>query len=161
MSMLNKVKRINRNRLMIAGLQKNHVATDTVLVDGVPVPQNQLVATFQASSDAADATAAAEVAYHKAVADEDAANAKADTTFTSLKEYFLVVNKSTPLVLNDYGLEPVVKSPPTVATKAAAVVKLRATRAARGTKGKKQAAAIKALPAASPAPALPPATSKS
>jgi phage-related minor tail protein len=152
---MNKVNRINRNRLMIAGLDKNYTAKQTVLVDGVATLQPQVIAVLQAPSDAADVTAAAEAAYHKAVADENAANAAADATFLSLKNYFLLVNKKTPEVLADYGLEPVVKKVPTAATKAAAAVKQQATRAARGTKGPKQRKAITASAAPAPAPATP------
>lgn len=147
-----KIERINRNRQMIAGLQKNYTTKQTVLVDGVATPQPQVVAVLQASNDAADATTAAEAAYHKAVADEDAANAAADTAFLSLKDYFLLANKKTPEVLADYGLEPETRKEPSAATKAAAAQKLRATRALRGTKGPKQRKAITASDAAAPAP---------
>jgi len=150
----NKVTRINRNRLMIAGLEKNYTAKQTVLVDGVATLQPQIIAVLQASSDAADATAAAEAAYHKAVADEAAADAASDATYLSLKEYFLILNKKTPEALSDYGLQPVVKQVPTAAVKAAAAAKRKATVAARGVVGKRKRAAVTA-----PAPAVTPPAS--
>jgi hypothetical protein len=114
----------------------------------------------KAPSDTADATAAAEAAYHKAVADEAAADAAADATYQSLKEYYLVVNKNTPQVLADYGLEPVVRQVPTAATKAAAAAKRKATLAARGVVGTRKRAAITApAPAATP-PVTPGTTPK-
>jgi len=151
---VNKAAKSNRNRLMIAGLEKNYSAKQTVLVDGVATPQPQVIAVLQASNDAADATAAAEAAYHKAVADEAAAEVAADATYTFLRSYFLLLNKKTPEVLPDYGLEPVVRQVPTAATKAAAAAKRKATVAARGVVGKRKRAAVTA-----PAPAVtPPAT---
>lgn len=152
---MNKANRINRNRQMIAGLQKNYTTKQTVPVDGVDTPQPQVVAVLQASNDAADATAAAEAAYHKAVADEAAAYAAGDATYLSLKDYFLLMNKKTPEALADYGLEPETRKTPTVATKAAAAQKQQATRVLRGTKGPKQRKAITASAAPAPAPATP------
>ena len=144
MNKLNKVNRISRNRLMIAGLEKNYTATQTVLVGGVATLQPLVIAVLQASSDTADVTAAAEAAYHKAVANEAAANAAADAAYLSLKDYFLIVNKKTPEVLASYGVEPVVKQVPTAATKAAAAAKRKATLAARGVVGTRKRAAITA-----------------
>ncbi|HEY1694751.1 MAG TPA: hypothetical protein VGG39_21415 [Polyangiaceae bacterium] len=157
----NKVNRIDRNRRMIAGLQKHYEPTDTVLVDGVAVQQQAIVSTLQASSDATDATDTAEAAYHKAVAGETAANEKADATFASVKDYFLLVNKSTPEVLTDYGLEAVVKKSPTVATKAAAVAKSKATKAAGGKKAVASQATVPASAPLAPAAATPSTTPKS
>jgi hypothetical protein len=148
---LNKAAKTNRNRLMIAGLEKNYTAKQTVLVDGVATLQPQIIAVLQGYSDAADATAAAEAAYHKAVADEAAADAAADATYLSLKDLFLLMNKKTPEVLPDYGLQPVVKQVPTPAVKAAAALKRKATVAARGVVGKRKRAAVTA-----PAPAVTP-----
>lgn len=144
MTKANKVTRIDRNRLMIAGLQKNYTATQTVPVGGVATLQPLVIAVLKASSDTADATAAAEAAYHKAVADEAAANEAADATYLSLKDYYLIVNQKTPQVLADYGLQPVVKQVPTAATKAAAAAKRKATLAARGVVGTRKRAAVKA-----------------
>jgi len=160
MTKANKVTRIDRNRLMIAGLQKNYTATQTVPVGGVATLQPLVIAVLQASSVTADATAAAEAAYHKAVADEAAANAAADTTYLSLKDYYLIVNKKTPQVLADYGLQLVVKQVPTAAVKAAAAAKRKATVAARGVVGTRKRAAVTApAPAATP-PATPGTTPK-
>ena len=151
-----KADKSNRNNLMIAGLEKNYTAKQTILVDGVATLQPQVIAVLQAANDASSATAAAEAAYHKAVADEAAAEAAADVTYLSLKAYFLLSNKKTPQVLSDYGLEPVAKQVPTAEVKAAAAKKRAATVAARGVVGKRKRAAITApAPAATtPAPAV-------
>jgi hypothetical protein len=155
---MNKADTLNRNRLMIAGVQKNYGANSTILVDGVPTKQKDVIAALQAPEDAANATTTAEAAFHQAVAEEKAANVAADTMYQGLKSYFLSVNAKQPQVLADYGLAPVVRKQPTAATKAAAAVKAQATRAARGTKGKNQRKAIKAPVAATPAPATPATT---
>jgi hypothetical protein len=154
-----KADKAQRNRLMIGGLQKNYTAKDSIPVGGVATPQPQIIASLQAETDAGDRTATAEAAFHKAVADEEAAGKAADTTFLDLKHYFLATLKNAPDKLKDYGLELPTKKTPSTATKAAAAAKQKATRALRGTKGKRQKAAIKATtPAtasATPAPATP------
>lgn len=157
---MNKGNKANRNRLMIAGVQKHYGPKDTVLVDGVPTPQPQVVATLQAAVDADDKTASSEAAFHKAVSDGRDANAKGDALFLSLKEYFLVIHKKDPETLKDYGLARVVKRKPSAVTKAAAAEKQRATRKLRGTRGKRQKAPVKSPaivmvpePAAPPTPA--------
>ena len=150
---MNKAEKTNRNRLMIAGVQKHYGPDDTILVDGVPTKQTVVVARLQAPIGAGDVTATAEAAYHKAVADELAADTAADDTYQGLKSYFLSVLKKTPEVLADYGLSLVVKQVPTAEVKAAAAAKRKATMAARGTdKGKRQRAAIKAPTPTTPTP---------
>jgi len=158
---MNKADKTNRNRLMIAGVEKHYGASSTILVDGVATKQKDVIAALQAPIDAGDATTAAEAAFHKAVADEQAADAAADTMYQGLKSYFLSIYAKQPQVLADYGLAPVARKKPTAATKAAAAVKAQATRAARGTKGKQQRKAVKAPAAATPAPATPVPTTKS
>jgi hypothetical protein len=151
---MNKGNKANRNRLMIAGVQKHYGPKDTVLVDGVPTPQPQVVATLQAAVDADDKTASSETAFHKAVSDGRAANAEGDAMFLSLKEYFLVIHKKDPQTLKDYGLSLVVKHKPSTLTKAAATEKQKATRKLRGTQGKRQKAPVKSPPVVMvPAPA--------
>jgi hypothetical protein len=159
-TVMNKAEKANRNRLMIAGVQKHYGANDTILVDGVPTKQTDIVARLQAPVAAADSTATSEAAFHKAVADEKAANATADATFQGLKSYFLSIYATSTETLADYGLSAVVKKEPSAATKAAAVAKREATRAARGTGAKNQPAAVTApAPAATP-PASTPTTPK-
>jgi hypothetical protein len=154
-TMRSKADRINQFRQMIAGLEKNYTPQQTILADGIPTLQPQIIAVLKAPIDAVDATTAADAAYHKAVADEGAANVAADATFLSVKEYLLLANKKTPDKLADYGLKPETRKKPSAATKAAAIEKMIATREARGTKGPKQRKAIKAPAAPAPAPAEP------
>jgi hypothetical protein len=157
---MNKASKSNRNRQMIAGVQKHYGPNDTVLVDGVPTKQTEVVAKLQAPITASDATATAEAAFHTAVANEDAATTAADTTYQGLKSYFLSIYATTSEVLADYGVSIVVPKPPSAATKAAAAAKRKATLAARGVVGTRKRAAITApAPAATP-PATPGTTPK-
>jgi hypothetical protein len=158
---MNKAKKINRNRQMIAGVQKHYGPNDTILVDGVPTKQTDVVAKLQAPITASDATATAEAAFHGAVSQEEAANTAADTTYQGLKSYFLSIYATSTGTLADYGLSVVVKKEPTAATKAAAAAKRKATVAARGVVGKRKRAAVTApAPAVTP-PASTPTTPKS
>jgi len=151
---MNKAKKADRNRQMAAGVQKHYGPNDTILVDGVPTKQPDIVAKLTAPIAASDVTTANEAAFHKAVADEAAANAAADATYQGLKSYFLSIYASSTATLADYGLLAPVKQVPSAATKAAAAVKRKATIAARGVVGKRKRAAVKA-PAPPPAPATP------
>lgn len=129
---------------MAAGVQKHFGPNDTILVDGVPTKQPDVVARLLAPESAGGLTTTAEAAFHKAVADEAAADQVADDTYQGLKSYFLSILKKQPEVLADYGLTLVVPRVPTAATKAAAAAKRKATLAARGPVGKRQRAAVKA-----------------
>jgi hypothetical protein len=150
---MNKAEKANRNRQMIAGVQKHYGVKDTILVDGVATKQTDIVARLQAPVAAADLTTTNEAAFHKAVADEKTANATADATYQGLKSYYLSIYASSTETLADYGLSVVTKKEPSAATKAAAVAKREATRAARGTTGKSQPAAVTAPAPAATTPA--------
>ena len=148
-TVMNKAKKSNRNRQMIAGVQKHYGPNDTILVDGVPMKQTDIVLKLTAPIAASDVTAASEAAFHKAVAEEDAATTAADTMYSGLKSYFLSIYATTSETLADYGLSITVPKGPTAATKAAAAAKRKATLAARGVVGKRKRAAVTA-----PAPAV-------
>jgi hypothetical protein len=100
----------------------------------------------------------------------ESTNLPALHTFVSAyKAYLRVAFGTSPDVLADFGLAPKARSTPTTATKAAAVVKRSATRAARHTMGGVQKKAVKGdvtgivvtpvtsapVPIATPAPASP------
>jgi hypothetical protein len=65
------------------------------------------------------------------------------TFVSAYKAYLRVAFGTSPDVLADFGLAPKARSTPTAATKAAAVVKRSATRAARHTMGSVQKKAVK------------------
>jgi hypothetical protein len=157
---MNKADKVNRNRQMIAGVQKHYGPNDTILVDGVLQKQTDVVAKLQAPITASDVTASNEAAFHKAVADEDAADKAADVAYQGLKSYFLSVHKTEATTLADYGLTVTVRRVPTAATKAAAAAKRKATLAARGVTGTRKRAAITAPATAVTTPTAPVTTPK-
>jgi hypothetical protein len=153
----NKDKTINNNRQAIAGVQKHFASTSSIVLDGKPTTPNDAIATLQAAIDASDAAASAEKAFHDAVAAQHAAIAKGNAVLRALK--MLVTNQlgSSEGIFGDFGFTTPKRQVPNEATKAAAVAKREATRAARHTMGPRQKSKIKGE---QPAPAAPPATPK-
>ncbi|HEX3343934.1 MAG TPA: hypothetical protein VHS09_05140 [Polyangiaceae bacterium] len=155
---MNKAEKANRNRQMIAGLQKNHGPKDTILVNGVLMKQSDAVTILQAPIVASDVTTTSEAAFHKAVADESAADKAADETYKGLKATFLPLYAASTPTLADYGISVTVRREPTAATKAVAAEKRKATLAVRGVTGKRKRATITAPPPATTVPAAPATT---
>jgi hypothetical protein len=147
-----KPTRSDRNRTMIAGVQKNLSATTTFTLDGQTFTFAALIKVLQDEIDTADATLTAEGAFHKAVAAETAAMTLGEPVFRALRAFVLNLFKGQTDVLGDFGITEIARQVPTAATKAAAALKAKATREARGTGGKRQKAKITATaPAAAAA----------
>ena len=153
-----KPTRSDRNRTMIAGMQKHLSGTPTIILDGQPFTLAAAIKSLQDEIDAAGETLVAEGAFHKAVAAEQATVTVGEPVYRALKAFVLNQYKGQADVLGDFGVTVVVRRVPTAATKAAAAAKAKATRAARGTGGTRQKAAIKGTVVA--APAIPPTTAK-
>jgi hypothetical protein len=149
---------LNTNRQAIAGVQKHFATTPTLALDGTPTTPSDVIATLKAANDAIDRSTAAEKAFHDAVTAKNAAIAKGNDLVQALEG--LVKNQlgSSQGVLGDFGFANPTRQTPDEATKAAAVAKRAATRAARHTMGKRQKAAIKG--AAQATPATPPTAAK-
>ena len=126
---------INNSRQAIAGVMKHFANTPTLALNGTPTTPTDVTATLQGAIDAA---AAAEKAFHDAVAAKRAAIAKSNAHLGALKA--LVKNQlgSSQGALGDFGFTSPSRQVPDEATKAAAVAKRAATRAARHTMGKRQ-----------------------
>jgi hypothetical protein len=144
---------INRIRQAIAGVQKHYANTPTLSLDGTSVPTPDVIATFQAAVTSIDAATVAETAFHQAVAAQHAAVVKAEATLSGLQK--LVDNQLGTKMRPDFGFAVPTRKTPDEATKAQAVAKRAATRAARGTKGPRQKAAIKGQVPATPPTATP------
>jgi len=155
----NRNKTLNDSRLAIAGVQKHFANTPTLALDGATMTPKDVIAALQAAIDAIDKSAIAEKAFHDAVAAQTAATAKGNAVLRALKS--LVKNQlgSTQGALGDFGFSVPTRQIPDEATKAAAVAKRAATRAARHTAGKRQKATVKGVVAATPA--TPPTATKS
>ncbi len=144
----------------VAAIDKYFGSLTSLTFAGQTITPAILKATFQADVTETQALDAAEAQVKQARVTQKAARQKANATRLQLKTY-IVANYGAQSVqmLEDFGFSAP-KSPgtKTVATKATAIAKAEATRAARHTMGKKQKAAIKgtvapeATPAASPAP---------
>jgi hypothetical protein len=102
------------------------------------VSELQSFASLRASVDAAKATLKA------ALEDEKSKGVSLRTFFNTFIVFVRAAFGNSPDILADFGLLPKkVKAPLTVAQKAAAAAKHKATREARGTKGTRQKALIK------------------
>jgi hypothetical protein len=155
-----KPTRSDRNRTMIAGAQKHLSATPTITLDGQTLTLAALIKFLQDEIDTAGAALVAEGTFHDAVAAEHAATAAGEPVFRALRAFVLNLFTGQTDVLADFGITVIARQVPTAATKAAAALKAKATRAARGTGGKRQKAKITATAPAAPA-TTPPATKPS
>jgi hypothetical protein len=148
-----KSDRSDRNRKAIAGLRKHYASTPTMIFNGVSQATADVITGLQASIDAADATAAAAATFHKAVDAEKTANARGDAVYGGLKTFVTTQLKTSPDSMADFGFALPSRRTPDAATKADAVDKRSATRAARHTMGKRQKAKVTGAPAATAASA--------
>jgi len=151
MTKIAKPTRSDRNRTMIAGVLKHASALATITLDGQPFTQAALIKFFQDEIDTAGATLVAEGLFHKAVAAEQAAVAAGEPVFRALRAFLLNLFQGQPDILADFGITVIARQVPSAATKAAAALKAKATRAARGTGGKRQKAKITGTATATPA----------
>jgi hypothetical protein len=142
----NRDKTINKNRQAIAGVKKHFASTPSLVLDGSPTTPNDVIAALQAAIDAVDAAAAAGKVFHDVTAAQHAAIAKGNAVLKALK--MLVNNQlgGAEGVLGDFGFQAPKRKTPDEATKAEAVAKRAATRAARHTMGKRQKAKVKGQP---------------
>jgi len=132
----------------IEAITKHLSKVKTVMLAGKTVATSDVAAALQARIDALRAAQSARGAWLAACSNEKAEQANSDVL---LRNFFLTVKAmfdTQPDVLADFGIVPRKRATPTAQTKAAAVVKSTATRAARLTVGPKAKAKIKA-PAAS------------
>lgn len=149
----NRPSRIEKYRTMITGLLAIIGSNGTITFNGVVTKVADIVAALQSAVDMPAKTVAAAATFHAAVAAEKAANKAANAQYLAVKRWAL--SAIAPGDLPQLGLEAKQPRKPSVATKAAAQGKARATRAKLGTKGKQQKAAAKAAPDASASPASP------
>jgi hypothetical protein len=130
-------------RAAIDGMNALLTDVTVVYVNGRAVPRAQVLETLNSRVTAAEATKAARLALHKAIENEQAAEAQARPLRASLK---LVVQArfgtNSPQV-QSFGFSQNKRPKTPAATKAAAVEKSKATRQARHTMGPKQKAPIK------------------
>jgi hypothetical protein len=149
---------------LIAGIQK-HFPTGSLTVGNVVFTTAALILLLQGQADAMTAQTTAQKTADDAMTALRALQTKNGPTIQALKDLLLAQFGSASQTLADFGLTPhKARAPLTVAQKAAAAAKSKATRAARGTAGPKAKLAIKgtvpapvetAPPVTAPAPAKP------
>ncbi len=122
---------------------------DRFLLSFMTLSRDELVARVQARLDAAIATKTSRQAMHNAVAAERIAEAQFRPLRSALRSYVAAVYSANAPQLQEFGFVQNRRPAKTVASKATAIVKAKATRAARATKGRKQKAAIKGTPSGS------------
>jgi len=126
-----------RNTKVQQGIDKDLANLASIQLAGEMFTPASLKAVFQDDTAAMDATDAARKTASQAVLDEKAKRTRAALILGSLREYLLgTYGKQAVAILGDFGITaPKAKAKKTVASKAVAVAKAKATRVARGTKG--------------------------
>ena len=152
----NKATRQNDNRKIVGAIKKH--LSGTVTLKGVKYAPARLAKMFQEGIDIADATDQAAKTWHQAVAKEKGNTQDLSSVQISLRNHVSATFGEASTEFADFGFTPKAVSAVDAATKAGAVVKRAATRAARGTKGKRQKEKIKGTIVAPAEPAAPAVT---
>ena len=130
---------------LIAGIQK-HFPTGSLTVGNVVFTTAALILLLQGQADAMTAQTTAQKTADDAMTALRALQTRNGPIIQALKDLLLAQFGSASQTLADFGLSPrKVRAPMTVAQKAAAAAKSKATRAARGTAGPKAKLAIKGV----------------
>lgn len=134
-----------RNAKIQAGIQKDLTTIGPIQLAGVAYTPSSLSAIFQADSDVIDATDTQRKALQQAVLTQKQTHAKTAVVLSALRSFLLgYFGKLAVTILGDFGFNAPKTTPKkTIATKAAAVVKGKATRAARGTMGSVEKQSVK------------------
>jgi hypothetical protein len=140
MAKINKTATKARNTKVVSGIDKDLAKTPQIQLAGEQFTPSSLKAVFQADNDAIDATDAARAALAKAILDEKATHARTAIVLFGLHSYLLATyGKQAVTILDDFGFKaPKSTATKSVATKAVAQVKAKATRQARNTRGSQQ-----------------------
>ena len=153
-----KAKALARDKQVLAALAAHFNSTATLSVAGTPYKVKELQQMLNDRMDVVAAADAVKAKWQTAVQAAKEKNAEVSTALVGLRAHILGQYGAKSQVAVDFGFSTNRKQA-TVETKAAAIVKQQATRAARGTGGKKQKAKITGdVPPANEAPANPAAT---
>jgi len=137
MSKTNRATQQDRDRKMIAAIQKYLMALSSILIRGVGYTPAQLVTLLQNDIAAADAATRAKATLHDAVIAAKAQRATMTPLLTGFRTYVLNQFKDASII-SEFGFAPLKEPARPVAVKAAAATKAKATRTARHTMGAKQ-----------------------
>jgi Zn-dependent metalloprotease len=146
---MSKITKTARDQQIIEALGSELKAATTITLNGEVYKAKDLQQQFQAEVDAAKATQSAKTAYAQAVLAEEKVAAQVTLIRKALRAYLIGVFGANSATVAAFGFTPK-EATVDVATKADAIAKRTATRAARGTKGSRQKKEITgAAPAAS------------
>jgi hypothetical protein len=137
MPKINRATQQDRDRKMIAAIQKYLMSIVSILVRGVGYTPAQLITLLQNDIAAADAATKAKAALHDAVIAAKTQRATMTPLLTGFRTYILNQFKDASII-SDFGFTPQKEPARTVADKATAATKAKATRTARHTMGAKQ-----------------------
>jgi hypothetical protein len=145
----NRTTQQDRDRKMIAAIQKYLMALSSILIRGVGYTPAQLVTLFQNDIATADAATTAKAALHDAVTAAKTQRATMGPLLVGFRTFVLNQFKDASII-TAFGFSPQKEPTRLVADKATAATKAKATRTARHTMGAKQK---KKVTGASTAPA--------
>jgi hypothetical protein len=140
---------------LVDGLTQHASTAPSVILAGVTLKPSDIVAKLQARLAVANAVTTAAATWHGTVQNDLAAAEQIKPLVATVKQALLAAYSTQLDVLGDFGLTPRKKAVVSPATRAAAALKAKATRAARGTMGAVQKAAITAPVTITPATATP------
>jgi hypothetical protein len=139
---------------MVSGLTK-HYAGQSLPLGGATVKVDDLVADFNKYAPQATTTEAAHTAWTQEVVALDALDQALNASLVLLRSYLRGALGVTNPVLSDFGITPRKSAAKSLAVKAVAAEKSRATRVARHTMGPRQKASIHGVVPAPETPATP------
>jgi hypothetical protein len=137
-SKINKSTQRHRLRLVVAGVTKHFGNVSSLTLGGATVTVSSLVQSISDLIKLFDAADAELANYHASVKTARDAAASLRSVLRALKAFVFSQFGDTSASLVDFGYSPRKARTPSVATKALAAAKLRATREARHTQGKRQ-----------------------
>jgi len=160
MSRTSRATQQDRDRKIIAAIQKYLMALVSILIRGVSYTPAQVITMLQNDIAAADAATKAKASLHDAVTVAKAQRAVTGPFLAGFRTFILNQFKDASII-TDFGFTPQEVTKVPVKVKAAAQTKAKATRTARNTMGPKQKKAVTGTTTTAPvaaAPATTPAT---
>jgi hypothetical protein len=137
-----RVNEVDALQKLADGLTQHASTAPAVVLAGVTLKPSDVVAKLQARIAQAKAVSSAAANWHSTVQTDQTAAAQLKPVLSAVKQVLLAAYSTQLDVLADFGLSPRKKPVVSPATRTAAALKAKATRAARGTKGTQQKAAI-------------------
>jgi hypothetical protein len=137
-----RVNEVDALQKLADGLTQHASTAPSVVLAGATLKPSDVVAKLQARIAQAKAVSSAAANWHSTVQTDHTAAAQLKPLLSAVKQVLLAAYSTQLDVLADFGLSSRKKPVVSPATKTAAALKAKATRAARGTKGTQQKAAI-------------------